>query len=125
MIKQPAILIAILTALFWGSCTNEQLTPDCNTQNMSYSRNVVPILKSYCYSCHSKGNSVGSNGILLDSYDSLKHYTKNDTSLMISILVGVISHDPRFVAMPYMKPKLDSCNINQITFWVFQGALDN
>jgi len=130
MIKRPAILfiLAFIFVIFIISCTStskDQLNLTCNIDNMSYSNNVVPILKSKCYSCHSVGNSVGSYGILLDNYDSLKKYTINDTVNNVSILVGVITHDPRYVAMPYKLPKLDSCSINQITFWIFQGAHNN
>ena len=93
---------------------------------MSYARNVVPILKNNCYSCHSTGNSVGSVGILLDNYDSLMRFV--DTAHVYACyLVGNITHnpDPTYHPMPYMKPKLDTCSINQIIVWINQGALNN
>ena len=72
MIKQliffALMLLAFSPVFFLGSCTSENLVPACDTLNMSYSQNIVPILKNNCYSCHSKGNTVGSYGILLDSY---------------------------------------------------------
>jgi hypothetical protein len=127
MTKQPSIVLifATLTFFFSDSCTHEQLAPNCDTQNMSYANNVVPILKSNCYKCHSEGNSVGSYGHLLDNYDSLKHYTTRDTTSGISFLEGVITHTPGYIAMPYMAEKLDTCAINQIIAWISQGAPDN
>jgi len=118
-------MLVTLTVFFSGSCTHEQLAPNCDTQNMSYSNNVVPILKSNCYKCHSAGNSVGSYGHLLDSYDSLRRYTTRDPSTGLSFLEGVITHTPPFLAMPYMADKLDTCAIKQIQAWITQGALDN
>jgi len=124
MLKQSARIISLLVVIspgfFISSCTSEHLTPVCDTLKMSYSQNVVPILKYNCYTCHSVGNSVGSVGILLDNYDSLKKYANQG-----GYLVGNITHEPGFVAMPYMKPKLDACSINQIVAWVNQGAPDN
>src|SRR5450631_847611 len=127
-------MLAVSTALYLSSCTSEQLAPDCNTQNMSYSQNIVPILKSNCYKCHSSGNSVGSYGHLLDNYDTLtKYYTARtipivivpgDTTL-ISALEGYITHTPGFLAMPYMDGKLDTCAIKQIQAWITQGSPNN
>ena len=123
------LFIAFLPAFFIGSCTSEHLTANCDTLNMSYSRNVVPILKNNCYSCHSTGNSVGSIGIFLDSYPNLMNWV--NTKIADSCyLVGNIKHLPpdstfNFIPMPYMKPKLDDCSINQIVAWVNQGAPDN
>jgi hypothetical protein len=134
MTKQPSIVITFATLIFFfsGSCTHEQLAPNCDTQNMSYANNVVPILKSNCYKCHSEGNSVGSYGHLLDSYENLQPYTTRDTTVIagdttigISFLEGVITHAPGYIAMPYMAEKLDTCAIKQIIAWISQGALDN
>lgn len=120
--KRPGILLfALITysVLFESSCTHEKLTSVCETQNMSYVNNILPILKNNCYSCHSTGNSVGSTGVLLNNYDSLMTYVTN------GYLIGDITHSAGFVAMPYMKPKLDTCSINQISAWVNQGAPNN
>jgi hypothetical protein len=136
MKKQLTILfiLMVFSLLFWSSCTSEKLEPNCNTQNMSYSQNVVPILKSNCYKCHGSGNSVGSYGHLLDNYDTLtKYYTARtipivivpgDTTL-ISALEGYITHTPGFLAMPYMDGKLDTCAIKQIQAWITQGFPNN
>lgn len=116
--KRPAIFLIVFVALvgfIWGSCTREQLNATCNTSNMSYSNNIVPILKNNCYTCHSKGNSVGSVGILLDSYDSVRHYVATNQ------LILDIEHEVGGVPMPYMKPKLDTCSINVIIAWRDQG----
>ncbi len=125
--KQTAIvmLLAVLPVLFLSSCTSEQLEPDCTTQNLSYSQNIVPILKSNCYKCHSSGNSVGSYGHLLDNYDSLEPFTHRDANTNLSFLGNVIIHTPGYPAMPYMGGKLDTCAIKQIQAWITQGHPNN
>lgn len=132
--KRPAILLFVFGALitiFWSSCTHEKLSVECNTSNMSYEFNIKPILKNNCYTCHSNGNTAGSYGILLDSYDNLvTRGWVNPFNADKSILVGDIEHWPpdstyNYVPMPYMKHKLDTCSINQIVAWINQGALNN
>jgi hypothetical protein len=130
MIKQPAFLwiLAFLVAFSMGSCTSankEELTPGgCDTTNMSYSTNIVPILQNNCYSCHGIGNSVGSGGIVLEGYNNLQPWA-DTTRVKETTLEGVISHHPGYVPMPYMKPQMDSCSINQIVAWIKQGFNNN
>jgi hypothetical protein len=141
MIKQPIFVILMLLAsspvFFLGSCTSENLAPACDTLNMSYSQNIVPILRNNCYLCHSKGNTSINGGILLDNYTNVSGWatiirvdTTQPKSSDSSYLVGNIKHLPpssilHFVPMPYMKQKLDTCSINQIVAWVNQGAKNN
>jgi hypothetical protein len=141
MIKQPIFFILMLfvslPVFFLGSCTSENLVAGCDTLNMSYSQNIVPILKNNCYTCHSKGNTAGSNGILLDNYSSVSGWatiiqidTTQPKNADSCYLVGNIKHLPpnpilHFTPMPYMKPQLDACSINQIVAWVNQGAKNN
>src|SRR4249920_2070691 len=86
--------------LFSLSCTkkNEQelsKTVVCSTDSMSYSKDIVPILESNCYSCHGNGNTGGSGGISLDGYSNLKVRVDNGQ------LVGCVTHAPGFVPMPF------------------------
>ncbi len=115
----------VFPAIYIISCsksTTSQTTPPpgtCDTANMKYTTDVVPILQSNCYSCHGNGSTSGSGGILLDGYSNLKSHAGDGS------LTGDITHSPGHVAMPYQKPKLDDCTINKILDWVDQGAPDN
>jgi hypothetical protein len=91
----------------------------CDTVNMKYTTDVVPILQANCYSCHGEGNTAGSGGISLDSYDNLKQYADN------GILAGNITHAAGYVAMPYGLPKLPDCEINTILDWINRGSQNN
>ena len=116
-----------LILLFVYGCTKENEeklssstgTTTCKTDSMSYSANVLPIMQSYCFSCHGNGSTGGSGGINLQGYDNLKPYVDNGK------LVGNITHAPGYVPMPYGQPKMPDCEINQIVAWVNQGAKDN
>jgi hypothetical protein len=89
---------------------------------MSYKYNIVPILKSNCYGCHSTGNTTINVGIVLDNYDSLMVYVNGN---YMGYLEADITHKSGFVGMPYMRPQLDSCTINQILAWINDGAHNN
>ncbi len=126
--KQPPfiLLLAVLPAFFISSCTSvkkdQLILPGCDTANISYARDIVPILQNNCYTCHSEQNKVESGGIILEGHDALAFWTGGGAN---SILVGVISHKPGFIPMPYLEPKMDSCSINKIVAWVIAGSADN
>lgn len=121
-----AIMMAITIVFVIGCSKNNEttlaatttpITATCDTVNMKYLANVLPIIQTNCYSCHGNGNASG--GATLDSYTSLKKYAAN------GYLVGNITHAPGYVGMPYNQPKMDSCSINKIISWVKNGALNN
>lgn len=91
----------------------------CDTANMKYMANVVPILQANCYSCHGTGSNSGSNGIVLEGYENLQPRAASGT------LLGVITHANGFPAMPQGGAKLSECNINKIRSWISHGALNN
>lgn len=120
------LFLAGLTGILVISCTKsseDKLINNngqtCDTVNMKYAANVVPVLELNCYGCHGKGNTDGSGGISLDSYVELKKYAAN------GYLAGNITHAEGFVGMPYGLPKMDNCDINIILDWVNHGAQNN
>ena len=89
----------------------------CDTVNMKYAANVLPIIQANCYSCH--GNGLSTDGISLDSYDKLKKQADNGN------LTNVITHANGYPAMPYNEPKLADCDINKIKDWIARGTNNN
>ena len=89
----------------------------CDTANMKYTANVVPIISNSCYGCHGNGSSSG--GISLDSYAKLKAQADNGN------LLGAITHASGYTAMPLGGTKLSDCNINKIRSWINHGTLNN
>ena len=124
-----AVAIACSTIIVSCSKSNEQDVTNpgtgggggggtsCDTVNMKYATDVLPILQSSCYSCHGNGNVSG--GVSLGSYASVKTQADNGN------LVGVITHAAGYPAMPQGGAKLSDCNINKIKAWIARGALNN
>lgn len=115
-------MLIIISSLVLVSCSkkNEQDLmggTTCDSNNMTYTINIKPILQNFCFSCH--GNGLSPNGINFDSYAGVKAVTDNGK------LVGSITHASGFLAMPLAAPKLSDCNINKIKDWVNRGALNN
>ena len=92
---------------------------NCDTADMQYMADVVPILQNNCYRCHGSSTSSGSFGIVLEGYNNLKPYAGSGT------LIGVITHAQGFVPMPQDGGKLSECNINKIRSWIENGMQNN
>jgi len=110
----------ICVIVFTFSCTKKSIEQSagsnyCDTTSVSYQNDVLPIIETYCYPCHSMNNKAFSNGIVLEGFDNLKAWG------LSTYLLGDIRHDPGFIGMPYGKPKLSDCSINMITAWINQG----
>lgn len=89
----------------------------CATENVSYSMTIAPILQNTCLGCHS-GNPP-SGGIDLTTHAGVRTVALNGR------LVGAVSHDPAYSAMPQGGQKLSDCKIDQIRAWVDAGAPNN
>ena len=72
------LLILSIVLSFAPACTwenEETLFPEaefCDTLNVSYSQDVVPIFANNCYSCHSNSNAPDfANGIAFEDYEDV------------------------------------------------------
>lgn len=92
-------------------------TSECDTVNMKYTADVVPILSANCYSCHGNGNA--SAGVTLDSYAGVKFVAESGD------LIGTITHASGYPAMPQGGAKLSDCDINKIKSWIANGTQNN
>ncbi|MEO5674617.1 MAG: c-type cytochrome domain-containing protein [Chitinophagales bacterium] len=90
---------------------------ECDLSNVTYSGTVAPILSTYCIGCHSEASASG--GVVLATYSGVS------TVALDGRLVGVITHSPGYVPMPFGGNKLPDCEIEQITEWVNNGAPNN
>ena len=119
-------LLVVITALIIVSCSksNEASlksssgnSDNCDTVNMTYTTDILPILQDNCYRCH--GNGLSQNGVSLDSYDKVKTQVDNGN------LINVITHAAGYPPMPQDAAKLSDCTINKIRGWINRGALNN
>ncbi len=93
-------------------------TEPCDTVSISYRTDIIAIVSTHCYSCHS-GTAIDGDGITLDSYADLSG------AALYTDLLQMIQHDPGFIEMPKDNPKLSECNIAKIRTWIREGAPDN
>jgi hypothetical protein len=121
--------LALLLLMILGGCyydNEECLYPEgstpCDTTNVTYSTNVLPLITDYCITCHSGGTPSG--GISLEGYDNVRASSLIETGNYGS-LIGVISHAPGNSPMPKNAPKLSDCQIRQVEIWIGQGAQNN
>ncbi|MFH0756968.1 MAG: hypothetical protein V2B15_06760 [Bacteroidota bacterium] len=93
--------------------------PDiCDTLDVSYAMDVVPIMADNCYSCHSNANAPGfALGITLEDYADVKASSNS--------IIGAIKHSDGFPAMPRGADPLDTCSISRIEAWVNAGSPEN
>ncbi len=118
--------ITILTVIFISSCYNDKedllygnINAPCTDTitNISYSQHVVPVLRQYCYNCHT--GAFPSGGILLGTYVADKAMAQSGK------LYGSISHSAGYVPMPQGSSKLTSCRILAVRKWIDSGLLNN
>ncbi len=90
---------------------------NCDTSDVSYTKDIQPVLQNYCVSCHSV--SAPSGGVVLNTYQGVKTVADNGR------LVGSVFHLPGFYAMPPSGIKLPDCELKKIRSWVNKGAPNN
>lgn len=93
-----------------GSCTD--------TVNVTYSAKIVPILNSYCNSCHFTGASSVGN-VTLDTYAGVKNAITNQN------LFSSIKQDGSVKPMPNNGGKLTDCQIAAFSIWIKAGTPNN
>lgn len=118
------LLIPVLCTMmaFFHACAydvEEELygTTACQTENVTYSGEILDIIENNCYVCHDAANNFGN--VTLEGYDNLKIHVDNGR------LLGAIRWESGFSQMPQDRPQLVACNIEKIEEWIAQGALDN
>ncbi|MCK4749138.1 MAG: hypothetical protein KAT15_18925 [Bacteroidales bacterium] len=113
------IIIAFTSSCNWEN--EETLFPEpeiCDTLDVSFAEDIVPILTNNCYACHSNANAPDfTSGFSLEDYE--------DVAPVSSFIVGAINHEDGISAMPKDREKLDTCRIITIEAWVNQGSLNN
>jgi hypothetical protein len=97
-----------------------QTTNQCDTTNVTYTNSVVPILQSFCISCHSNSSAASLGGnIKLENYADVKVQADNHK------LLGSVARENGYSPMPMGASKLEECKITTIRIWVNAGALNN
>lgn len=121
-------VLALLGGLF-SSCyyDNEMAlygsTP-CDTTTVVFSLDIVPIMESNCYICHSNANASNSGGSI-----SLEGYSNIILNVVIgnadaSSLYGSIAWLPGFNQMPKGQSQISDCDLSKVRKWINDGAVN-
>lgn len=89
----------------------------CNTEDVSFGTDVVPVIDNNCIGCHSGPSPQG--GVLLESYTNVKSVVNSGQ------LEGAITWAAGYTPMPYNQAQLDQCTIDKIKSWIDDGAPNN
>jgi len=109
----------------WLACSSDnEPVPDedflCDTDSLTYSGTIVPVLEANCYTCHDTNNATTfAEGIVLEGHENLMVQVNKGR------LLGAIKHQPGFTAMPRNLPQLPDSVICVIERWIGTGAPDN
>lgn len=120
MAKTSFLFIFIILLSFSCTYNNVEETykdfiPDCDTNVVSYSQDIAPILDMNCVVCH--GGVSPEAGLDLSTYGNVFANREN-----IKNRINRPLGDP-FV-MPQSGPMVQ-CNIDKVNAWINQGALNN
>lgn len=105
----------------------------CNrSSEVSFAKDVQPILKKHCVECHlPNGQGHAASGFLVDSYDSLMKGTKfgpvvvPGDALSSSLYRLVAGEVDASIRMPHGKDPLPAAEIAVVEAWITQGAKNN
>jgi hypothetical protein len=121
----PAFVTIVTILFFTSSCyydNEEALYPSvnssCDTNNVTFTGKIVPVLTNNCLSCHSNATAASAgNNIRLQDYADVK--------ARITAIAGSIKHTGTYSPMPKNGSKLNACSITLVDIWIRNGALNN
>ena len=114
------ILLIMLAAIGATSCyydNAEELYQQepCDVSAVTYSQDVSVIINNNCLSCHSGPNAEAN-------LDLSTYGTVSANAAVIKVRINLPAGDPG--VMPPTGP-MSPCNMNKVTTWIDQGAINN
>jgi len=121
-IKNLLLLAGLMIVMALSSCYNDNyanLYPAgvCDTTNVTFTANVLPVINANCTGCHSGGAAAGNL--------SLANYNDIVASINSGRFLGSIRQDPGYSAMPKGGTPLSDCALAKIGNWVNKGMPNN
>jgi len=102
------------------------------SKEVSFARDIQPILKDHCLECHIKGEEgYEKSGLSMESYADLMKGTKFGPVIVAgdslsSTLSRLIAHKAdKTINMPHDKNQIPLDKINLFDSWIDQGAKNN
>ena len=128
-----AIISGFALLMLLSGCTPDKVSTNCpgNCPTISFKTDIIPIFTANCATagCHNVATGVNDH-LALDSADAYASSTQAGTGYVVpgkptsSILLGQL-----YAGVPNHMPnngqQLDACDIQKISCWIQQGALNN
>lgn len=121
---KPLYLCAVIIFLFgWTSAQDKD--------EVSYSKDIYPIVKSKCIKCHEKDdenpNSYAMDNVtLIRSSGKTKNLVVPGDGANSYLVIKLLPKPPKGAQMPiFSKKKLSDEDIDLFKRWIDQGAKDN
>lgn len=102
-------------------------------KQVSYSKEIIPILQKYCFECHvAGGQGQQASGLDMSTYDTFMNGTKfgpvvkAGDSLSSTLVILVEGRADPSIKMPHGNRKgLTPEEIKTLRLWIDQGAMNN
>ncbi|MCX6145117.1 MAG: hypothetical protein NTZ35_18090 [Ignavibacteriales bacterium] len=126
-----ALSIFALAVVFSGALFAQDSTKANSSTEVSFSKDVAPVLDKFCTTCHSSEEDHPSE-LFMDSYELLMKGGKHGKAIVPgnskeSLFSQKMSDDPPFGKMmpPPRKPRPTPEQVALILAWIDQGAKKN
>jgi hypothetical protein len=123
-------LLALVVTFFGTARAQDSTKVDAST-DVSFSKDVAPILDKFCVTCHSAEEDHPS-ALFMDTYESLMKGGKHGKAIVPgnskeSLFTQKMSDEPPFgkVMPPPRKPRPTPEQVALILTWIDQGAKKN
>lgn len=100
-----------------AGAVNDSCGAACDSNNITFTAGIQPLMNLYCTGCHSGSNPSGS--LVLTNYASVKAAVQNRN------LVHSIRYDAGYIGMPQTGLRLSACEVRQVEKWVDAGMQNN
>ena len=122
-------LLALITPLFLTGCDSNQKAQS----TISFSTEIIPILKNHCLECHVPGApGEKASGLDMSTHQALMKGTKfgpvvkPGDSLSSTLVILVDGRADPSIKMPHGdRPSLSAGEISSLRQWIDQGAINN
>ncbi|MDZ7750974.1 MAG: c-type cytochrome domain-containing protein [Gammaproteobacteria bacterium] len=125
--KWNTIILLPVAALAMTAC--DRGTEDAE---VSFSREVKPILEARCGDCHAPGGKgTEKSGLVLENYDALMRGTRlgpvvqPGNAISSTLYLVVAGKADRSIRMPHGDSELSEQEVATIERWIDQGANNN
>lgn len=121
-----ALTVAMVTALLFPPASAQAVGP--TEDGEFFEKRIRPVLVEHCYECHSATSTKLQGGLRADGRSTLLKGGDTGPAIMpgkpeFSLLIAVMSHRHKDIAMPHKKAKLPDAVLADFERWIRDGAV--